>query len=94
LFRFGSAVNHHLHLHACVTDGIFVSAADGPACDVRPAFLPARPITQADLAAFAERLRCRRRPAEQRVFSGRQRPNHAHRPLVNRQTYAEVLLVV
>ena len=26
LHRFGSALNHHVHLHACVTDGVFVSA--------------------------------------------------------------------
>jgi len=23
LHRFGSALNHHVHLHACVTDGVF-----------------------------------------------------------------------
>ena len=27
LHRFGSALNHHAHLHACVTDGVFVLAA-------------------------------------------------------------------
>jgi hypothetical protein len=27
LHRFGSALNHHVHLHACVTDGVFVPAA-------------------------------------------------------------------
>ena len=27
LHRFSSAVNHHVHLHACVTDGVFVPAA-------------------------------------------------------------------
>lgn len=30
LHRFGSALNHHLHRHTCVTDGVFVSATDGP----------------------------------------------------------------
>ena len=40
LHRFGSALNHHVHLHACVTDGVFVPAAAEPACDTPPAFLP------------------------------------------------------
>jgi hypothetical protein len=52
LHRFGSALNHHVHLHACVTDGVFVPAAAEAACDTPPAFLPAGPITQADLAAL------------------------------------------
>jgi hypothetical protein len=34
---FGSALNHHVHLHACATDGGFMPTGDGP-----PAFLPAR----------------------------------------------------
>jgi hypothetical protein len=54
LHRFGSALNHHVHLHACATDGVFVPTGDGP-----PAFLPARAITQADLAALTERVRRR-----------------------------------
>ncbi len=54
LHRFGSSLNHHVHLHACVTDGVFVPTGDGP-----PAFLPARPITQADLAALTEKIRRR-----------------------------------
>ena len=54
LHRFGSAINHHVHLHACATDGVFV-----PTCDRPPAFLPARAITQADLAALTERVRRR-----------------------------------
>ena len=54
LHRFGSALNHHVHLHACATDGVFVPTGDGP-----PAFLPARPITQADLAALTEKVRRR-----------------------------------
>jgi hypothetical protein len=54
LHRFGSALNHHVHLHACATDGVFV-----PTCDRPPAFLPARAITQADLAALTERVRRR-----------------------------------
>ncbi len=52
--RFGSALNHHVHLHACATDGVFVPTGDG-----RPAFLPARPITQADLAMLTEKVRHR-----------------------------------
>ena len=59
LHRFGSALNHHVHLHACVTDGVFRPAAAEAGCDVLPAFLPARPITQADLAALTERVRRR-----------------------------------
>ena len=52
LHHFGSALSHHVHLHACVTDGVFVPAADDAGCDAAPAFLPARPITPADLAAL------------------------------------------
>jgi len=36
-----------------------VPAADGAGCDASPAFLPARPINQADLAALTERVRRR-----------------------------------
>jgi hypothetical protein len=59
LHRFGSALNHHVHLHACVTDGVFVPAADHAGCDAPPMFLPARPITAADVAALTERVRRR-----------------------------------
>jgi hypothetical protein len=59
LHRFGSTLNHHVHLHVCATDGVFMPAADGAACATPPAFLPARPITQADLAALTERVRRR-----------------------------------
>jgi hypothetical protein len=59
LHRFGSALNHHVHLHACVTDGVFMPPADDAGCDAPPAFLPARPITQADLATLTERVRRR-----------------------------------
>jgi len=59
LHRFGSALNHHVHLHACVTDGVFVPAAAEVGTDAPPAFLPARSITQADLAALTERVRRR-----------------------------------
>jgi len=59
LHRFGSALNNHVHLHACVTDGVFVPAADLAGCDAPPTFLPARPVTQADLAALTERVRRR-----------------------------------
>jgi hypothetical protein len=52
LHRFGSALNRHMHLHACGADGVFVAtdAPDGVA------FLPARPISSADLAALTEPL--------------------------------------
>ncbi|MEI6258277.1 MAG: transposase, partial [Planctomycetota bacterium] len=59
LHRFGSALNHHVHLHACVTDGVFRPAADQAGGDAPPAFLPARPITQPDLATVTERVRRR-----------------------------------
>ena len=53
--RFGSALNRHVHLHACVTDGVFeqVAAAD----DVR--FHSARPLSASDLAAVTQRVRRR-----------------------------------
>ena len=59
LHRFGSALNHHVHLHACLTDGVFVPAADDAERDAPPAFLPARPITHVHLAALTERVRRR-----------------------------------
>jgi len=59
LHRFGSALNHHVHLHACVTDGVFVPPAAEAGSDAPPAFLPARPITQTDLAVLTERVRRR-----------------------------------
>ena len=43
LHRFGSALNHDVHLHACVTDGVFVPAAAEAGCCAPPAFLLARP---------------------------------------------------
>jgi hypothetical protein len=57
LHRFGSALNHHVHLHACVTDGVFKRAADEAGCDGPPLFVPARPIIQADLTTLTERVR-------------------------------------
>ena len=30
LHRFGSALNHHVHLHACAADGVFVPTGGGP----------------------------------------------------------------
>ncbi len=59
LHRFGSALNHHVHLHVCATDGVFMPAAGGAGCCVSPAFLPARSVTQADLATVTERVRRR-----------------------------------
>jgi hypothetical protein len=59
LHRFGSALNHHVHLHVCATDGVFMPAANGAGCDAPPAFLPVRPITQIHLAALTERVRRR-----------------------------------
>ncbi len=51
--------NRHVHLHACVTDGVFRPAAAEAGCDTPPTFLPARPISQANLAALTERVRRR-----------------------------------
>jgi hypothetical protein len=59
LHRFGSALNHHVHLHACVTDGVFKPAPDEAGGDGPPLFVSARPITPADLAALTERVRRR-----------------------------------
>ena len=59
LHCFGSALNHHVHLHACVTDGVFVPAAAEAGGDTPPTFLPARPISQSDLAALTERVQRR-----------------------------------
>ena len=57
LHRFGSGLNRHAHLHAAVTDGVFLPGPHAP--DGPPAFLPARPLTQGDLAALTERVRRR-----------------------------------
>jgi hypothetical protein len=57
LHRFGSELNRHAHLHAAVTDGVFLPGAHGP--DGPPAFLPARPLNAADLATLTERVRRR-----------------------------------
>ena len=59
LRRFSSALNHHVHLHVCATDGVFMPATGGAGCSAPPAFLPARPITQADLATVTERVQRR-----------------------------------
>jgi hypothetical protein len=59
LRRFGSALNRHVHLHACVTNGVFRPAAAEAARDTPPAFLPARPITHIHLGALTERVRRR-----------------------------------
>ena len=48
-----------MHLHACVTDGVFVPAAAEVGTEAPPTFLSARPISPADLAALTERVRRR-----------------------------------
>ena len=40
LHRFGSALNHHVHLHACATDGVFVPTGGGPPARLRASRLP------------------------------------------------------
>jgi hypothetical protein len=59
LHRFGSALNRHVHLHVCVTDGVFSRAATGDAPDAGVIFLPVRPITPGDLDTLTERVRHR-----------------------------------
>ncbi len=59
LHRFGSALNHHVHLHACITDGVFCRTATGDQADSRVRFIAARPITSDDLTALTERVRRR-----------------------------------
>ena len=42
LHRFGSALNRHVHLHVCVTDGVFMPAAAATPRDTPPASLRRR----------------------------------------------------
>jgi hypothetical protein len=51
LHRFGSALNHHVHLHVCATDGGFMPTGDGP-----PVFLLARLIAPEAPASMPRRL--------------------------------------
>jgi len=53
--RFGSALNQHVHLHACVTDGVFERSTDGGGVT----FHAARPLTASDLAAVSQQVRLR-----------------------------------
>lgn len=57
--RFGSALNQHVHLHACVTNGVFERAGEGGGVT----FHSARPLTASDLATVTQwgRLRQVRR---------------------------------
>ncbi len=57
--RFGSALNRHVHLHACVTDGVFATSTTGDTTDSGIQFIPARPITPADLEVLERRVRRR-----------------------------------
>jgi hypothetical protein len=52
---FGSALNQHVHLHACVTDGVFKRSTDGDGVT----FYAARPLTASDLVAVTQRVRLR-----------------------------------
>jgi hypothetical protein len=53
--RFGSALNQyvHLHLHTCVTNGVFARSADGGGVP----FPAARPLTASDLMNVTQRVR-------------------------------------
>ena len=53
--RFGSALNQHVHLHACVTDGVFKQRAAGGGVT----FHAARPLTASELTAVTQRVRLR-----------------------------------
>jgi len=53
--RFGSALNQHVHLHACVTDGVFARRVEGNGVT----FHAARPLTASDLAAVTQWVRLR-----------------------------------
>jgi hypothetical protein len=53
--RFGSALNQHVHLHACVTDGVFKQRAAGGGVT----FHAARPLTASGLVAVTQRVRLR-----------------------------------
>ena len=53
--RFGSALNQHVHLHACVTDGVFARRVEGNGVT----FHAARPLTASDLATVTQRVRLR-----------------------------------
>ena len=53
--RFGSSLNQHLHLHACVTDGVFKRAGNVGGVT----FHAVRPLSAADLAKVTQRVRLR-----------------------------------
>ena len=53
--RFGSSLNQHVHLHACVTDGVFERAGEGGGVT----FHAVRPLSAADLATVTQRVRRR-----------------------------------
>jgi len=55
----GSALNRHVHLHGCVTDGVFSRTATGEQAEPGVTFLPARPITPGDLDTLTARVRKR-----------------------------------
>ena len=59
LHRFGSALNHHVHIHACVTDGVFEASGTGDTTDGGIRFIPAHPLTPGDFEALTERVRRR-----------------------------------
>jgi len=59
LHRFGSALNRHVHLHVCVTDGVFSRTATDELAEPGVTFLPARPITPGDLDTLTTRVRKR-----------------------------------
>ena len=53
--RFGSSLNQHVHLHACVTDGVVKQRTPGGGVT----FHAARPLTASDLATVIQRVRLR-----------------------------------
>ncbi len=84
LHRFGSALNRHVHLHVCVTDGVFYRTATGDQAEAGVAFLPSRPITPGDLDSLTVRgksppwpFSIRPTDGKAEVFHGRQSPHRA-----------------
>jgi hypothetical protein len=48
-----------VHLHACITDGVFFRTATGEQAEPSVTFLPTRPIAPGDLDTLTQRVRKR-----------------------------------
>ena len=95
LHRFGSALNHHVHLHVCVTDGVFVPAAAASAGDGHGS-----EGTHVGKLELGRGLRRRQKNAaeagagrfEKSAPDARAAPPEAHESLISPKTGAEVPL--